>query len=284
MPVVRTIACTACGAPLELRDARAKTVVCGHCAAQLDLASADYAVLESLRADGRVHPLRVGLSGMLRGVAWEIVAHVRYDEGTWWWDEYLLLAADGRTAWLQYEERAFSLWIPWVPKDPSPVDASSVALEADGERHAVTERGTATIGTIEGELTWRARVGDAMTYLDARAAGVEITSREIEWFRRQDVSTGAIAKAFGIPLPELHSRMVVPPDDEDDDDDDADDGLAYSGSGTPKAGAGTWVVIALVVVGGLVLTLASEGGCDDDDDYDLGGGGHFSGGGYGGGK
>jgi hypothetical protein len=66
----------------------------------------------------------------------------------------------------------------------------------------VRERGSAHIDYLEGELTWKARVGDTMQYIDAEGAtqlfSIEWTPDEIEFWRGKRVQAREVATAFGI--------------------------------------------------------------------------------------
>ena len=277
----KSIKCTRCGAPLELKSARAKTIVCGHCGAQLDLTTPDYAFLEELRRDPLVHPLRVGMKGTFHGIVWEIIGHIRFQELTWWWDEYLVLASDGRTGWIQYDEGVFRWFEPFVPQQLEPVDFQSHWLVADGRREPVMERGRGRIDRIEGELTWKARVGEQVEYLDGHRMAIEITPRELEWFLVSPMQRPQIAHLFGITPQQLAQGCYTVPDEtlEYGGDDDSDHGAA-SGAQLPATARMAFVALGVVC---LICFFAIDE-CGDDDDYGYYGGGHYSSGGWSGGK
>ncbi|MCA9566478.1 MAG: DUF4178 domain-containing protein [Myxococcales bacterium] len=197
----KTLTCPSCGSAVPVRNVfKAKLVVCPSCDSQLDLTTPDFQVLGKL--PDRAPPqdaVCLGLKGKLEdGRAFEIVGRLRFtdydDEESWFWDEWLLLAENGEYLWLQEEGRSFELHTRFVPDNPPDLDTlnSSRLLAMDGTEYRVKERGTPRISYVEGELTWRAKVGDSVAYIDARGPGggfgVEFTDDEIEFFRRKRLS------------------------------------------------------------------------------------------------
>jgi hypothetical protein len=252
------IDCTRCGSPLEIRSPRSKSIACGHCHALIDLTSDAHAFLEELRADPIEHPLRVGMSGTLKGLRCTILGHVRYREESWSWDEYLVMSDEGHVAWIQHDDGSFKLFVPFVPSRPEPVSGASSALVADGRRDPVVERGSATLERIEGELTWRARIGDVVQYLEGRRLCVEIGATEMEWFTVESLPRGAVAKAFGLSPGSVPSLATKP---------------------------APFVIVLVVLFLCLISCCCLVPSCDDgyDDDYGYGGG-HFQPAGWSGGK
>jgi len=262
----RRIDCTKCGAPLTLRSERSKTAACDHCRALIDLTSADYAFIGAMHLGPIRHPLRVGQSGTLRGVPCTIVGHLRYTEETWFWDAYI-----------QYDDGAFTLYVPFVPTDPKPVSSTSDVLAADGRRDPVSERGRAVLSLVEGELTWRARIGDSIDYLEGSRFCVEIGAAEFEWFTMEVLPRAVVARAFGVDSVEFDRGCYVIDEDEDEDEDEE-----------PRASAGahegTIFNIAILLLFGLFFGMATCDPNDDDGLDDVYGGGHYHSSGYSGGK
>ncbi|RMG19159.1 MAG: DUF4178 domain-containing protein [Deltaproteobacteria bacterium] len=257
MAGAKKIACTQCGAPLEIQNPRAKTVVCAHCGAQLDLTSPDYAFLGVVQREPLLTPLKVGQSGTdTEGVTWTIIGMMRLREDSWYWDEFLIQATDGRTAWIQYDDGEFSIFAPkrlTEPLDPKEIQGK---FFLEGRWHYVRERGQAVIDRIEGELTWKAKVGDVMNWIDAAAVGIEWTDREIEVFERRHIERSALATMFGMSVEELSEGAYTL------EDDDEDEGWAPVSSSGKQVSA----VQAAVIIGFLLLFLlflayaASQGG------------------------
>jgi hypothetical protein len=276
----KTISCTQCGAPLEIHNPRAKTAVCGSCGAQLDLTSPDYAFLGVVQREPLTQPLEVGMHGTdAAGLAWRIVGHLRFAEDSYWWDEYLVQAADGQSAWIQYDDGKFSRYTPRRLKEPLDPKTAGGRFQLDGKWHYTREVGAASISHIEGELTWKARVGDTVRWIDARDVGIEWTEKEIEVFDVASMSRAEVASLFGVDRATLKAGCYTFADD-DDDDEDASSPVQLSPAQSKML---VWGIIALFFVI-FLFGNNSCGGCGSSSGtyvhgyhrgYHSGGGFHF---------
>lgn len=275
--IAQTLTCGKCGAPIEVHAERARSVVCGSCRAQIDLSSPEHAIYGQVTARVPTHPLRVGWKGTLRGAAMEIVGYVRFvdpaegDE----WDEYLLVTGEGKTLWIQYEERSFTIFRPFVPASCEPVSPGDAVLVVEGRRHGISDQGRARITYIEGELTWRAAVGDETAYFDSHTYAAELGKTELEWFRVERVSMGEVASAFGQSHGAIAAGAWTPSDDDDDDEDTPAPRGASSGA---DAGRGALLLFVLVILFIATAVALLEADDDDDDDFDGRSMGGYSGG------
>ncbi len=200
MPSVRAVRCPQCGSAIDIHQVRSRHVGCPACGAQLDLKDDDPTVKELGKPWVGARPLALGKRGKLRGVEYEVVAHVAYTEQSWGWHEFLLLSDAGGQAWLQLDEGRWTAYTPFTPEDPQPVEANSRRLKAKEIDEAVIESGAGSISHIAGELTWQAKIGDSVSYLDSVHHAVEIGPREIEWFRRSAVNADDL-QSFGVARP-----------------------------------------------------------------------------------
>jgi hypothetical protein len=200
---VKQLNCPHCGASLSVKNARkAKVLVCESCGSQLDLTSPEYAVVGQaiLGSALPASPIRLGQFATFDGVKWMVVGRVRYRDEEWW-DEWLLMTEEGKYQWLVESDGDFSLYQPFAPT--SPVDPNQVgdSVDLEGIEAKVTERGQATIAYLEGELTWKARIGDKMNYVEAEhddgIYSIEWTENEIEFFRGQEIDQSEVYQAFG---------------------------------------------------------------------------------------
>lgn len=275
-PNVRSILCTKCGAPLALHLPRAKTIVCQHCRAQLDLTKQPYEFLGFFRTHKLQQPLRLGLQAQLDGALFTLVGHVRYVESTWFWDEYLAIAEDGRALWIQYDEGAFSLYTPFAPQEPEALSPKATHVTVDGQQHEITERGNARVGFLDGEFTFRVKRGDLVQYVDAGALAVELTEREVEFFSVRSIDRANLADAVGLSLEELEAGCYSFDDDDELEDVDYSDPHHRARTGNNPFGVIMGTVL-LVFFGGFVVAMDN---CDDEDDggaYVAGGRSGFSG-------
>lgn len=261
-------------------------MVCAHCRALVDLTTPAHAVLDVIADAAFAHPLRVGMRGTLRGVACQIAGHVRYGQQDYHWDEYLLVSDDGRTVWLEYDD-GFTLYRPFVPTTMEPVHAHTRELVADGTRSAVTERESAFIAHVSGELPFVARVGSPITYVDAHALSVEISETELEWFRVSPMTKAEVAQTFAVPYGELASRCYRL----DDDGREVRGAFASSSRSSGRRVPSLAIAVPLfILVSGMmslfVCLMCAGLLLPDQDSYGVRdrGGGHRTYGGYSGGK
>ena len=208
MPLeVRQIHCPNCGAPLDILNARrSKTVVCGSCRSQIHLTDPTFRIVADLtnqRAAPRT-PIGLGMYGEFKGRRWQVIGRVRYREEGVFWDEWLLMTDEGEFLWLTEGEEGFTLYDPIVPSQPIDPDRVLLFVTVDGVSYPVRARGTGTIDFLEGELTWKATVGDRVRYLDAQLGqtkfAIEWTPTEIEYFRGEKLAANVVRQAFGLPL------------------------------------------------------------------------------------
>jgi len=207
-PTSRAITCSRCGGALTLRAERAETAVCPYCHAQLDLTGSGYAFLEQLRRRPDDTALSVGLAGRLEGVDYVVAGFVRWsdpDAESSCLDDWFLQGPAGRTGWLRFDGYAWQLCHVLRPTDADPVDLQTLDPESqwvncDGAHHLVLERSRGTITYLEGELLWKARVGEAVMRLHCDPdVSVEVGPTRVRYFRWQHVAWQNVAEAFGVP-------------------------------------------------------------------------------------
>ena len=89
-----------------------------------------------------------------------------------------------------------------TPFDPSKDYAVGMHVTLDSSAATITDRAIATIEHIEGELTYRAEVGDIMQYVDAKRVStfysVEWTEDSIEYYRGRYLSEREVLQAFDL--------------------------------------------------------------------------------------
>lgn len=198
--------CPKCGGTVELRaGAGAKTLVCGFCHSVIDLGGEGAAVTGKTRRTKPTVPIKLGTQGTFEGERHQVIGWLRYegwdDEDRWRWDEWLLASSKGGYLWLSYDdEEGFVLQKKITPtKAFNPRSDRSISVPGGTAR--VTERAKAKIIALDGELTWRAKVGEQINYLDARRGdmrySVEYTKDEIELTGGPALTEVEVWKAFG---------------------------------------------------------------------------------------
>lgn len=204
------IGCSACGAPIDVRNPMAKGIItCQSCGAVIDLDSPDHTVLKKLALDKRPPSvLQLGAKGKLAGAEYEVIGRIKMkqtdEEGTYYWDEYLLFSPKSGYAWLQEESGHWMLFKkakkkPLISARKSPIDKRFNHL---GENYVVWERARAITHYVEGEFPYHAEVGDSYKYMTAIAPpfmlAAEWTENEVEWLLGQYVSHESVKEWFGL--------------------------------------------------------------------------------------
>lgn len=107
---MQKVSCPSCGAPVEFKSHASVMAVCGYCKSTL------FKDADSVRDMGKMSavledysPLQVGTSGSFGGQEFSVVGRIqlRYDAGLW--NEWHVLYADGRTAWLSESGGQYTL-------------------------------------------------------------------------------------------------------------------------------------------------------------------------------
>jgi predicted RNA-binding Zn-ribbon protein involved in translation (DUF1610 family) len=219
----QVIHCVSCGGSVELRDRQAAAmVVCQFCGSALDVSQPGSASLlyesEKRKLDA---PLKIGARGRLQGAEWTVIGRVRYREldpsGHYVWDEFQLFNPDGDYAFLALENGHWTLFKPlrrrllFQPASARPKQK----FVLDGQTFTVMERSRAEITYVEGELSWVARLGDQLGYMDAirppQMLSAEWTANEMEWSIGRYVPREEVARAFGLKTHQLPSPKGVAP-------------------------------------------------------------------------
>ncbi len=206
---VKQFDCPKCSTPLDLKNAgHSKSIVCPSCGSQIDLTSPEYNILGNVgkRMEPQVTPFQLGMRGQINGQEYEIIGRVVYhDDEDDVWDEWLLLSAAGEYVWISdSENEGMALWHSFIPKNPVEPNTleedQSLVLRTD--RVTVRDLGSMKIDYLEGELTWKATVGDQVSYAEADSANerisIEYSQDEVEFYWGEDLDRNATAKAFGV--------------------------------------------------------------------------------------
>lgn len=203
----RALNCPNCGSGFELKGGRkTKTATCSSCGSTLDVSKPPFAVLGQLDQSRHVPlgDIRLGQTATVDGIAYEVIGRIRLGEEGSFWDEWLCLGPRGKTVWLGEDAGRLSVQRVFTPEEAPDFDAITAGpmLNVDGTRYMVDERGGASVMHIEGELTWRAKLGDAVGYVDAlrgiERVGIEWTEEEIEFFRVEPVTRKAMWEILGL--------------------------------------------------------------------------------------
>lgn len=209
MPAVRarSLNCSQCGSPIGVRNAlKAKVATCQSCGSIIDLRSPKFEVLGKARLDQRPRGLLcLGMIAERDEKRWEVIGLLVFEgsdvEETWTWDEWLLMSEDGRYAWISHDEGKYSWQTLLTPADPPTrrdIERSS-AIELEGQPRRVRERDDAHIRMVDGELTWKASLGDQIFYVDLSSGySIEYTADEIEFYSGKRLGKADIYSMFSM--------------------------------------------------------------------------------------
>lgn len=209
---IRKIQCPECAAPIPLYGGKdVLTVVCSHCGACLD-EQEDFKLFKKFKTLKRPDvPLKIGMTGTIQSIPFIIIGIVEFTQKDGWgsypWVEFLLFSKTHGYAWLCYEDGhyVFGREVKDAPVGRAITFHESVfktTIQYKDKNFKIFEAASASITYVEGELTWRASVGDVMDYLDAVSPPyiycVERGATEIEYFFGEYISPEAVCKSFDI--------------------------------------------------------------------------------------
>ena len=265
--------CPQCSASIDIKDPDgARMVHCKSCNATIDLQ------MNQATNQGKYAPwpmsaksqLHLGIEGSINGINYQVVGRIRYrDTRTYeWWDEWLLLSQNGQYLWLQEDDWDFTLMHKYTPKVPFDPNTVGEYMEVDGLKLYVEDNSSATIVFFEGELTWKAEVGETINYVDAWKGedtlySCEWTDREIMYFIGKDILADKIYQAF---------NLGKPPSEAYEEDDD-EEGVGFSSDAGDWSSnlvkgpsfkfcllAGILCIIAAIIVNAMGVVLPSKKG------------------------
>ena len=167
--------CPSCGANVTFRTSISLFSVCAFCHSLVqrkDLVLEDLGKVAQLQADGT--PLQVGARGTYRGGAFELVGRVQMKMPVGFWNEWAMIFADGRQAWLGEAQGVYVVTFCVEEKVPPYVKlATGAQIPIKGTDYTVRERLTAHYVTAEGELPFKPPLGlgEAVPSADLTAPG-----------------------------------------------------------------------------------------------------------------
>ncbi|MBI4758805.1 MAG: DUF4178 domain-containing protein [Chloroflexi bacterium] len=198
----RTLNCAACGAPIEVESRFTTLVVCQYCGQTL------YIHDDAVDPTGKTAKLvdygsrlALGKAGAVRGRRFKALGRVRYNYEGGFWDEWFLRFDDGQVGWLEEDEGEYTLVFKTRLTSPLPpfgdIAVGSV-VPVSQMRVFITEKGTGSVAGAEGEISFAARPGEQIQYIDGNAGGKAI---------RLVITRSGINLSTGEPL-EFHDLQV----------------------------------------------------------------------------
>ncbi len=222
MSRVQSIKCTNCAAPLKLLGGgRVESITCSYCKSVLDL-NDNYKVLSNFKNVKMSYslPFEVGMRGKLKGIDYTIIGRVSYNETVYvehTWSDFLLFSPLYGYAWLTYEQGhlIYSKRNRTFPNLTWEEIENQSLVVVDSKGYKPYDAYTAKITYVEGELTWIAKFGDKIDYIDLIASPFGITAEnngvEIEYYNDEYMDRDEVYEAFSIPKDKRDGAEVFHP-------------------------------------------------------------------------
>lgn len=172
--------CPSCGAKVPFRSSVSLIAVCPHCRSQVlreEMDLKDIGKVADLHQDGSV--LQLGARGEYKGTDFSVIGRLqlRFPEG--YWNEWHLSLADGRQGWLGEAAGTYAMSF-LAPGEPAIPDFNELSVGKtvklpDGS-YEVTDLRHAAYVSAEGELPFRAPLGEEAPLADLRGTGARFAT------------------------------------------------------------------------------------------------------------
>ena len=222
---IRQFRCASCGGELELQNPRTRYVACPYCGSVADAKSDAFHVLTKHANPSDFPPrsfIKLGKEAKIEGKAYKVIGRTRwksnyteywyedgesgYEQGTWIYDEWLLISEDATYFYIIEDEEGFHFSRSIIPKYPSlPKDGKIEDFYTKKIRQA-SEFGTSEILYFEGESTYLVKPGRKVgfsQYSNNRIDNIaewryndEGEIQEIEFFEEYGVNAKSLREAF----------------------------------------------------------------------------------------
>ena len=169
---MRTANCPNCGAPITFRWSDAVQTVCEFCRSVLvrhDVDLERVGQVASLPEDAS--PIQLGVEGIFRNRAFQVVGRIVYEYEHGSWNEWYLLFNDGHGGWLSDAQLEYAMS---VLASPTPVLPAADAITRDHKFawdsgiYVVTTITRAKYAGVEGELPFEYWDKNELTFADLR--------------------------------------------------------------------------------------------------------------------
>ena len=179
---------------------------CSSCGVEYDRKTDEYysVFADDLTADRDNSVFKLGVKGTLRGVEYEIVGRLRYQDEDEWekstWDEWFAVAADGTYHYFVEEEGEVHSYDDYTPQSID-IESDPATILFDGKKISKSEAYVGRIVLAEGELPWKPEIGEPSTMYDFKKDGakytIEQSEDEVSITRGEKLSYNEVVAAFG---------------------------------------------------------------------------------------
>lgn len=172
---IRAAKCPGCGGTVEFRASSSLVTICEYCnsaVARGDKRVEDHGKIADLvQTQSR---LKLGMNGIYKDRRFDVVGRVQYQHAAGGvWNEWYLLFPGERWGWLAEAQGRYYLTFEERLKSTFKLpefDSVELGQSLKFKEHnvTVTEKGTAILGSAEGEIPWDVRPGAEHQYADLR--------------------------------------------------------------------------------------------------------------------
>lgn len=218
------LSCPACAGVIAVSaPGQTMAIRCTHCGTIVDTSQPQPTIVQKVAKASQLRPplLPLGKRGMLRGVEWLVLGHIRRKDQYSNWSEYLLYNPWAGFSWLTewngHWNAVRRLIANPLPAYPQAGLMNQSAVDIDGERYKKFAHEETTVIEVSGEFYWRVQLGEKCTMTDY-VAPPRIASQEVypglneqTWSAGEYVPSREIESAFQVSLPRPHGPFLNAP-------------------------------------------------------------------------
>ena len=208
----KLVKCPNCKRRTKQISSKAAVIVCSNCRTGIDVSRPNYR-RKLFKNDNQIIDIAINvgdpctLNGKNYVVGGRILYRQKAYDGVYHWTACQLMPTDhGEPLFLENEDDHWTLFRPpnsTISHSPKTLSAAST-IRCEDETFTSAETGRCEIVAVDGELTWIARVGEELNYLDAvkvpRVLAAEWDKDEIEWSLGTYIDRLDVAEAFDQPV------------------------------------------------------------------------------------
>lgn len=215
---LKALKCTKCSGDLvkgtrshydddEEEDVTIPIARCMQCNTEYDQHTSEYyeVFADELTSDKDSTVFKLGLKGKLKGVEYEIIGRLRYQEEEEYekstWDEWVAVSEDGVFHYFVEEDGRIDSYEEYIPESID-MESNGSSIEFEGKKIKKSEGYIGRIVLAEGELPWTPEIGEATICYDFKKDGVNYTieksDEEVSITKGEKLSHGEIIDAFNI--------------------------------------------------------------------------------------
>lgn len=178
---------------------------CLSCGAEFDQTTQQYYEIfaDDLTADKDNCIFRLGLKGSLRGIEYEIIGRIRYQDEDEYeqstWDEWFAVNAEGGYRYFVEEEGEVFSYEEYVPESID-MESDPSAVMFEGKKVSRSGEFTGRIVFAEGELPWKPEIGEPVRVIDFKKDGkyftLEFSDEEVSITKGELIPYKEIIEAF----------------------------------------------------------------------------------------